>query len=288
MNVTAPVRPLRTLLVLGRVSNVPTVWSNCLAAWLLNGGTAWPHFAALCCGATLIYVGGMFLNDAFDADFDRRFRRERPIPAGEIATRTVAVLGGGLLAAGGLVLSLPGVSVAIGALLLVAAVVLYNVVHKRTVFAPVLMALCRFLLCVTAGLAALQPLHRSVIAHGLALAVYVTGLSYFARGESKPGTLRAWPMALLFAPFVVNALVSLPRHATSWIASAVLLVWLGWCLRGLWRRPTPVVGRAVSGLLAGIVLVDAAALPRLEAGLAGAFAGCFGLALLLQRRIPAT
>ena len=29
---------LRTLLVLGRASNLPTVWSNCLAGWLLGEG----------------------------------------------------------------------------------------------------------------------------------------------------------------------------------------------------------------------------------------------------------
>ena len=29
---------LRTLLVLGRASNLPTVWSNCFAGWLLGGG----------------------------------------------------------------------------------------------------------------------------------------------------------------------------------------------------------------------------------------------------------
>src|SRR5260221_167869 len=32
------VRKLRTLLILGRVSNLPTVWSNCLAGWWLGGG----------------------------------------------------------------------------------------------------------------------------------------------------------------------------------------------------------------------------------------------------------
>ena len=28
----------KTLLDLGRVSNIPTVWTNCLAGWLLGGG----------------------------------------------------------------------------------------------------------------------------------------------------------------------------------------------------------------------------------------------------------
>jgi len=62
----------RTVLVLGRGSNLPTVWSNCLAAWLLGGGGPAKYFAQLLAGTTLLYTGGMFLNDAVDADFDRR------------------------------------------------------------------------------------------------------------------------------------------------------------------------------------------------------------------------
>ena len=61
----------RTLLLLGRVSNLPTVWSNCLAGWLLGGGGEWWRLGLLSCGATSMYVGGMFLNDAFDAAFDK-------------------------------------------------------------------------------------------------------------------------------------------------------------------------------------------------------------------------
>ena len=84
-----PLSKLRTLLVLGRVSNLPTVWSNCLAGWLLGGGGEWPRFAVLGGGATLLYEGGMFLNDAFDADFDAQHRRERPIPSGAISPGSV-------------------------------------------------------------------------------------------------------------------------------------------------------------------------------------------------------
>ena len=50
-------RRLRVLLVVGRVSNLPTVWSNSLAAWLLGGGGAWGRFGLLCAGATLLYTG---------------------------------------------------------------------------------------------------------------------------------------------------------------------------------------------------------------------------------------
>ena len=78
---------LRTLLILGRVSNLPTVWSNCLAGWLLAGGGAGSRFAVLCGGASLLYIGGMFLNDACDVRFDTAHRKERPIPSVAISAR---------------------------------------------------------------------------------------------------------------------------------------------------------------------------------------------------------
>src|ERR1700751_5400796 len=74
---------LRTLLVLGRVSNLPTVWSNCLTGWILGGGTGWLRFLLSVWGASGLYVGGMYLNDFCDAAFDAQFRKERPIPSGK-------------------------------------------------------------------------------------------------------------------------------------------------------------------------------------------------------------
>jgi len=91
---------LRTLLVLGRVSNLPTVWSNCLAGWWLGGGGNYWKLPFLLLGVSLLYTGGMFLNDAFDEDFDRQRRTERPIPSGKISTGRVWQLGFGQLALG--------------------------------------------------------------------------------------------------------------------------------------------------------------------------------------------
>src|SRR5690242_17715937 len=83
----------RALLILGRVSNLPTVWSNCLAAWLIAGGGPWSRFATGCAAGTLLYIGGMFLNDAFDVEFDIVRRPERPIPSGQLTRRAVSSLG---------------------------------------------------------------------------------------------------------------------------------------------------------------------------------------------------
>ena len=74
----------RTLLNLGRVSNLPTIWSNCLAGWWLSGGGNYWKLPLLLLGASALYTGGMFLNDAFDVDFDRQRRSTRPIPSGAI------------------------------------------------------------------------------------------------------------------------------------------------------------------------------------------------------------
>src|ERR1044071_10332569 len=71
----------RTLLILGRISNLPTVWSNCVAGWLLGGGGDLRRLGWLCAGASLLYMGGMYLNDACDSHFDALHRAERPIPS---------------------------------------------------------------------------------------------------------------------------------------------------------------------------------------------------------------
>ncbi len=279
---------LRSLLVLGRISNLPTVWSNCLAAWLLNGGVWTPHFLWLGAGATLLYTGGMFLNDAFDAEFDRQHRRERPIPAGKIAPRTVWLFGGSFLLIGWLLLLPLGTLAAAAGLGLVATIVLYDAIHKRTALAPLLMAACRFLLYFVAAAGTQDRVGNAVLWHGLALAAYVTGLSFLARGESGVGRVRLGPLVLLVAPLAANGLVHPHRDLLSWVSSAVLAAWLLWSVRGIRQASGGNVGRCVAGLLAGITLVDLAALPRLSIELLLIFGGLFVLALTLQRKIPAT
>src|SRR5881628_2104713 len=124
----------RTLLVLGRVSNLPTVWSNCLAAWLLGGGGSVGRFLLLGFGATCLYLGGMFLNDAFDIEFDREYRNERPIPSQQITLEEVWRWGFGWLGAGTVILVLLGKSTGVLAILLLVCIILYDAIHKLIAF----------------------------------------------------------------------------------------------------------------------------------------------------------
>jgi len=92
---------LQTALRLGRISNLPTVWSNVLVGALLAGGLlADARLPLLMAALSLFYVGGMFLNDAFDREFDAAHRPERPIPSGQVTAQQVFGIGFGLLAAG--------------------------------------------------------------------------------------------------------------------------------------------------------------------------------------------
>jgi 4-hydroxybenzoate polyprenyltransferase len=86
---------------------------------------------AVMLSASSIYIGGMVLNDAFDADFDRQFRRERPIPSGAVAEPRVWQVGWSLMVAGVMGLAVQGWWTAVLSGLLACSVILYDAIQKR-------------------------------------------------------------------------------------------------------------------------------------------------------------
>jgi 4-hydroxybenzoate polyprenyltransferase len=280
---------LRTLLVLGRVSNLPTVWSDCLAAWWLAGCRSWLALAGVCLSASLLYEGGMFLNDAFDAEFDRHHRRIRPIPSGAISEREVWQWGLTWLALGLGAAVWMGTPVARWAAVLCGLILLYNAVHKWAPLAPVLMGTCRLCVYLLAAGASGRGVNGEVIWKGLALAAYVAGLSCLARNESSRVRIHLWPGLLLAMPVVFAALIDDgPGWPAAVVYSLVLAAWTSWALSYSLGPGEPNVPFTVSRLLAGIVLVDGLAAANASEPRAGLFALWFALALLLQRFIPAT
>ena len=277
---------LRALFVLGRVSNLPTVWSNCLAGWLLGDGGNLEKFPLLCLGATFLYVGGMFLNDAFDVQFDRQHRAERPIPSGAIEVGEVWAWGFGSLGLGLLCSFFLGKTAVLLAVLLAVLIVVYDAIHKIITFSPVLMAGCRFLLYLLAASVADAGVTGIAIWSALALAAYVVGLSYLARKESTQTALRHWPSCLLTVPLLLALVVNGRDYLMgALLLSAILAAWILWCLRFAFWSADRNVGRTVSGLLAGIVLVDLLAVGGEPLHV---FLLLFGAALLFQRFVPAT
>lgn len=282
-------RYLRTLLVLGRVSNLPTVWSNCLAGWILAGGGPVSRFGWLCLGATLLYVAGMYFNDAFDATFDRQHRPERPIPSGAISVTAVWQFGLIFLCLG-LACTMPlGRATAVLAILLAVTILVYDAVHKIFALSPIIMAGCRLLLILLAASVGTGGINGLAIWTSVVLAAYVVGLSFIAQKESTHIALRLWPVLFLLTPLLLAGIINTePFHVIS-LGLALLLI--GWMLRSLyfafWATHRN-VGRCVSSLLAGIVLVDLLAVGPGAPWSVVVFGALFLLALVFQQFVPAT
>jgi hypothetical protein len=282
---------LRTWLVLGRVATLPTVWSNCLAGWWLGGGgNAW-KLPLLLFGAGALAVGGMFLNDAFDAEFDRQNRPVRPIPRGAITRETVWVWSFSWLAAGALALALLGRAEGVMAVVLLVCIVLYNAAHRGIAASPWLLGLCRFWVYVIAGSTGAGNVNGWPIWCGSALAFYVAGIGHIARRENSRQPVPFWPLLLVAVPVFLSLLLNagaalLPAA----LVALVLALWVAWCVRTLFQPGKAAVARIVSGLMAGIVLVDwLAVVPQIPYLLGAAvFLAFFGAVLLLQRFAPAT
>lgn len=277
----------RALLLLGRVSNLPTVFSNCLAAFILGGAGEWHRLAFAIIGATLFYLGGMYLNDAWDAGFDKRFRKERPIPSGAIGEKIVWIIGSLQLATGLICFTLAKVPISLS-LTLSSAILVYNALHKVVDYSPFLMALCRFVLFLCVASIGEKGITGASIWGAIALACYILGLSHLAKGESgenqKPNPL---PCLLLAVPPLLAFLVHDGEYRFYGLTLIILYVaWMFHCLRKLWMNAVPIT-EAISGLLAGIILVD-----LLTLGLDNPnwilLAMLFVIALLCQRFVPAT
>lgn len=302
---------LETALRLGRVSNLPTVWTNVAAAIVLAGGVPHVHTVAiLAVAASLFYVGGMFLNDVYDAEIDSRERPERPIPSGEVDREVVERWGHGLLASGLALVAVHGVffgTVPIWRSLLAglatcAVIVVYDRWHKGNPAAPFIMGLCRVGVYATAALAVAPGLSPALLLGAVLLLGYVLGLTYVARhenesmptgGEDATPSLRAqlqrwWPLAGLLAPIAYMV----PVLWGAFIARAILGGFCLWVYRAfeLVRRGDSAATRnAVVSLIAGISLLDALLLIRHDQLVLALLAvGAFGLTLRLQRSVAGT
>lgn len=282
---------LSVALRLSRISNLPTVWTNVLAGVALAGGS-WsaPSVPLVLLAVSLFYTGGMFLNDAFDREFDARTRPDRPIPAGEVSAANVFGAGFGMLGLGlgiliaiGLMPESTGWGAASGGLLLCLAIVLYDAHHKANPLSPLVMGLCRMLVYMVAALAIVAKPRIDVYAGAGVLLCYLIGLTYAAKKEHLNRLDHAWPLALLAVPLLYGAWL-VPAEPMVMAPLALLCVWILMAVRKLVRRGAGDVPTAVVALLAGISVVDAIILAGYGHFLQMILAlGAFALTLRLQR-----
>jgi 4-hydroxybenzoate polyprenyltransferase len=282
---------------LGRVSNLPTVWSNVLAALALSGPLpGLPSLLALCGTFSLYYVAGMYLNDAFDRHVDAHERPSRPIPSGQAPAWLVFALG-----FGGLALAI-GFSVLIAAqhapasmyrtlalgFALAAFIVGYNLHHKHNPLSPLVMGLCRVFVYATAAMAVAGEVERAVWLGSAALLSHLIGLTYAAKQETLRQVENAWPLLFLILPPAYGIYLGLQQP---WVFAfvLVLVLWVLHSLRFLWDELRRSIPAAVVRLIAGIALLDAMLIA--SAGplwVAISAATLCALTRVLQRVIPGT
>jgi hypothetical protein len=176
------------------------------------------------------------------------------------------------------------------AVVLATCIVIYNAAHKYIIASPWLMGLCRFWVYVIAGAASTNGLDGNSVWCGLALAIYVVGLSHVARRESFRSPIPYWPLILLAAPVFLSLVMDAGKNRIDaiWI-SLVLALWTARSVQTIFLPGEVNVGRIVSNLLAGIVFTDwLAVAPECPHGLSAACLLLFAAAKLLQRFVPAT
>lgn len=297
---------LHAWLATARIANVPSVISNVWFGVAL-GAFHWgwqsdrvllTQGAILALAGVFLYIGGNFLNDWHDREWDERNRPERALPSGVFSPLSYLLRAVRFLGLGIILTAFIRPECVATAVILVACILIYTRWHKKARWAVIPMGLCRALLIILGFLAsapdgfndkashALHTLSHPATAmflglHAAGLFCWITGLSLTARYESMaepPAGPKLFSRLLLLLP--------LPLMGSFWLKSTPALALLGmlpltgWLFLVLRKKlPVPVL---VSALLAGIPLVEfIAAFPL---GLALAKAG----APLLASPIAAT
>lgn len=174
---------VRSWLILGRLSNLPTIWTNVVAGAMVAGAAADWRLCVVVAAVSGLYTAGMVLNDLCDESHDRAHRSTRPIPSGEVPRLAAMLATAGLVAMS--VGAIAWVTIGAQALwwtaALVAAIVYYDVRHKGDVLAPVVMGLCRGLTYGVAASATAGAVSSVVIAGGVLVGVYVAAFTAAAR-----------------------------------------------------------------------------------------------------------
>lgn len=260
---------LRDLLELCRVSNLPTVWSNVIAGFAIgtvlseyipsysfysiglsgalseDWGWHMIFLASSLVGISLIYCGGMILNDYWDRSIDQTERPSRPIPSGRVQPKHAKILFLGLfifgfLAAGGYVipfaLSWPqmfyeqfGPYLAT-LLILIGCIVVYNIIHQSRKTGVLIMGLCRALAYLAPTTLFLREMYGHplvaffMLGPAITLFAYTVLISIVARREvehdraAKPRRFMGWLPGSFGGPkTIMNMIAAMPLLDAMWL-----------------------------------------------------------------------
>ncbi len=262
----------------GRIGNLPSVISHVLVGVLISWIAPYAQLKEVVLnwdaeliiwalsGACFIYLFGTFLGDAYDVEWDRKHKPERPTVTGLIS--------GSSLYVGAIIFLALGVGcffktgrideVLVPLSILVGAILVYTYIHKRSAWGCVPMGICRATLpwigfLLFSGEFTGQIAYLIVSAQSFAAFFYVMGLTLVARQE-KDGDLplikQILPSICFLVPGFWLGFAQLPLvmfSVTMGLAGAFLFQ--GFCFYSL-RRLNVSIGSFVNHALIGMALLD--------------------------------
>jgi 4-hydroxybenzoate polyprenyltransferase len=193
----------------------------------------------LCAATCCLYSAGMILNDVFDVEIDSVERPERSIPSGAVSLQFATILSYTLIFTGvGCAITsyfffaeeklLTRFEPAIIAILLVAAIFLYNKILKKTPVAPIAMGGCRFL-NILLGMSLIGSANAGLIPAGLMIAlgvgVFVAGFTWFARSEAKESDIKLLTFGFVVMVVGLLLIAGMPFYGLTLPATATK-IWL--------------------------------------------------------------
>ncbi|MEX0715054.1 MAG: UbiA family prenyltransferase [Planctomycetaceae bacterium] len=258
---------LRAWLHLVRLPAVFTAMADIFLGFLIPHPHRFAPLGALTLllvASSCLYLAGMLFNDVFDREEDARLRPERPIPSGRVALRSAIAVGGALVAGGLIAAAFAGPNSLLTAGVLTACIFAYDGGAKRTSWGPPVMGACRFL-NVMLGASVFSPFPVLAPLLGAGLAVYVAGVTAFARHEaevSRPEKLAKAAMlvnagiAILIGVVLVHGGAAAARQA---VLLGVIALSIDLRLFAAIGNPSPAhVQAAVRTMLLSLVMLDAA------------------------------
>ncbi len=220
----------KTLLTLGRVSNLPTVWMNAIAAIALTlptiGGEFQPlQTLAILAGLSCLYAGGMSFNDYCDRHWDAKHQPFRPIPAGKTSAKVVLNISIALFLAGLVLLAqtAPSFAAAIGLLSLIVA---YDILHKQFASSVFLMASTRLGVYIVAAFAMSPSPPATIFILGAVQASYTLLVTVVARYENKLGNRFNFPVIpwMIACMGLIDGLALAALLSPIWLIAGVITV----------------------------------------------------------------
>jgi 4-hydroxybenzoate polyprenyltransferase len=216
---------IKPFIKLCRISNIPTVWTNVLAATVLAGrGFSLPVFLMLSLSMSLFYSAGMCLNDIFDFEEDKIKKPFRPLPSGSVSMGNARIVTISMfLTALSLLLFVPYQKALTAGLLLLAFIIVYDRFHKAHPLSVVLMAACRLMVFAVSSIAVSGEIGLYVAVAGLTQFFYTLIISLAARYENSRERGYSFPVIPLMISCIslLDGIILAVLASPAWIIAGI-------------------------------------------------------------------